>query len=540
MSDKFSDLDLALANYYCKKGVYEKGLDYFKSYISVLNDEALNLYFNYSLAYAKELAQADKWGETIEVYKDMLESPHCPTIVNMNLGLCMKAIGEYRLAIDYLNVYLNSTDDKSIIYEELGEIAYSGLKDLRMAINYYKKALQGGRETFEVYTMLGHLYSTFYRDEKKDKQLYYLEKAYEMRPNDRTAVKNLAFVNGKFGNFKRADELYGKMQLINPLHADLHSYGAYLVRTGRLQEGFKFLRHRFEKEDLDKSMFTKLFYSNKMWQIGQDLKDKKVLVHYEQGFGDTILFVRFVKDLEKATGCTVVGVVVQGALVSLFKDSKLGFPIYNTAEITNLEFDCVIAMMDLPLVLKLTTDKLKSAGRYLKVPKADIKKYREAHIKDTDKFKIGICYEGSRVSAETKRDIKLSHLYPLMQMENVEVYSFQVDDVEKQMDRVPACCKFTRLGGTFKNWKDTACAIENMDLIISTDNGVMNLAGALGKKTFGLFNSIAEWRWFDLTGEDVKWYKSIKPYCCPAHDKWEVPIEKIIEDLKECTTPVLA
>ena len=75
--------------------------------------------------------------------------------------------------------------------------------------------------------------------------------------------------------------------------------------------------------------------------------------------------------------------------------------------------------------------------------------------------------------------------------------------------------------------------MKHMDLIITTDNGVMNLAGALGVKTFGLFNTISEWRWFDTNGTDLKWYKSITPITCPHDGEWNICIDKVINKIKE-------
>ena len=120
-----------------------------------------------------------------------------------------------------------------------------------------------------------------------------------------------------------------------------------------------------------------------------------------------------------------------------------------------------------------------------------------------------------------------------MQLPDVEVYSFQVDDLTHQMDRIPEDAQLIRLGKTFKNWEDTACAMMNMDLMVTTDNGVMNLAGALGVKTFGLFNTIVEWRWFKTTGNDIAWYKSIKPFQCPTSKAWEVPVLDIMTEIEK-------
>ena len=75
------------------------------------------------------------------------------------------------------------------------------------------------------------------------------------------------------------------------------------------------------------------------------------------------------------------------------------------------------------------------------------------------------------------------------------------------------------LGKEFKNFEDTACAMTCMDLIISTDNVVMNLAGALGIKTYCLFNVFSESRWYKTEGNDVGWYKSVKPF--RAFNDWD-------------------
>lgn len=99
------------------------------------------------------------------------------------------------------------------------------------------------------------------------------------------------------------------------------------------------------------------------------------------------------------------------------------------------------------------------------------------------------------------------------------------------MDRIPEDTQLIRLGRTFKNWEDTACAMKNMDLMVTTDNGVMNLAGALGVKTFGLFNRIVEWRWFKTEGDDIAWYKSIKPFQAPTAGAWEVPVQAVLEEV---------
>ena len=534
--DLVNSLDVAIAEYHCNNKEFEKGLKVYREIIPQLvdaeRDQVVNKYINFALQYAQEMSKDKKWIEAIEIYRDIMKFSGFPINVYKNIGLCMKSIGNADLAIKFLKRFEEISPDKEDVYVYLADITYSDIKDNLKAIEYYEKALLKNQNNFSIYNMLGHLYSTCYQDKYKDKQIEYLTRAYELAPNNRIVVKNLAYVYGKFDEVQKADEFYSKLMYLNPTHSDLHSYGAYLVKHKRFSEGFKFLQHRFMKEDLGNVAFPAIFTNKKKrWSMKVDITNKHVLVHFEQGFGDSIMFVRFVDQLKKM--CAKVSLVVQNGLISLFEDSKLGVDIYPESEVPNINYDYYIPMMDLPIVCETQPDSIPFANGYLRVPKTKINAYRKEYINNNDKLKIGIAYEGTLASKETDRDIPLRFLYPLMQLPDVEVYSFQVDDLTHQMDRIPEDAQLIRLGKTFKNWEDTACAMMNMDLMVTTDNGVMNLAGALGVKTFGLFNTIVEWRWFKTTGNDIAWYKSIKPFQCPTSKAWEVPVLDVMTEIEK-------
>ena len=529
-------LDSALAEYYCENKEYEKGLALYKEILNNLPENekfhTINKFINYSLQHANNYSKDKKWVEAVEIYRDLMKFSGCPINVYKNIGLCMKSMGNADLAIKFLKRFEEISPDKEDVYVYLADITYSDIKDNLKAIEYYEKALIKNKNNFSIYNMLGHLYSTCHQDKFKDKQIEYLKKAFELAPNNRIVVKNLAYVYGKFHEEQKADEMYAKLMYLNPTHSDLHSYGAYLVKHKRFSEGFKFLQHRFQKEDLKNVAFPAIFSSKKKrWNLKVDITNKHILVHFEQGFGDTIMFARFIGELQKR--CAKVSLVVQNGLIDLFNSSKLGVDIYKESELDKINYDYYIPMMDLPIVCETQPDSIPRPEGFLKVGKAKINAYKKLHINDNDKLKIGIAYEGTLASKETDRDIPLEFLYPLMRMPEVEVYSFQVDDLSRQMDRIPQDCKLIRLGKTFKNWEDTACAMNCMDLMVTTDNGVMNLAGALGIKTFGLFNTITEWRWFKTEGEDIAWYKSIKPFQCPTSKDWGTPMKQVIDEIQK-------
>ncbi len=531
-------LDNAVAEHLCKTGNFSEGLKKYKEIIPKITNEKekidiLNKFFNFSLAYSGNLARESKYAEALEIYRDMMVQPGFPVIVFKYIGLCMKNIGNADMAIKFLQHFEEISPDKEDVYIFLGDLTYTDIKDNKKAITYYEKAFEKYPDNFSICNMLGHLYSTCYQDKFKDKQIDYLERAFKLAPTNRIVVKNLAYVYGKFDEEAKADEMYAKLMYLNPTHSDLHAYGAYLVKHKRFAEGFKFLQHRFQKEDLQNVAFPALFTSakKKRWNMKMDIKDKIILVHFEQGFGDSIMFIRFIEQLKKL--CKKVMLVVQDSLIPLMEDSKLGIEIYNEKSIQNVKYDYWLPMMDLPIVCNTTPETIPGAKGYLNVPKAKVTAYRKQFINDNDKIKIGIAYEGTAASKETKRDIPLSYLYPLMRLPDVEVYSFQVDDLTRQMDRIPNDTQLIRLAKTFTDWEATACAMKCMDLIVTTDNGIMNLAGALGVKTYGIFNRITEWRWFKTEGEDIAWYKSVKPFQAPTSDAWEVPVQQIMEEIEK-------
>ena len=537
-TELIGSLDLAMADYYCSKKDFKKGLELYKESLPHVPENEkitiMNKFFNYCFQYAQELVQEQKWPEAIEIYREMMKASGFPITVYKHIGLCMKSMGNADLAIKFLKRFEEISPDKEDVYVYLADITYSEIKDNLKAIEYYEKALEKNQNNFALNNMLGHLYSTCHQDKFKEKQIAYLRKAFELAPTNRIVVKNLAYVYGKFHETALADEMYSKLMYLNPTHSDLHAYGAYLVKHERFAKGFKFLQHRFLKEDLGPVAFPAIFTNSskkKRWNIKYNIEDKHILVHFEQGFGDTIMFARFIDELKAR--CAKVSLVVQDSLLTLFKASDLGVEIYTENDVPRLSYDYYIPMMDLPIVCETKPSTIPKTNGFLKVSKAKINEYKKEYIEDNGKLRIGIAFEGTMASKETDRDIPLQFLYPLMQMPEVDVYSFQVEDLSRQMDRIPPSANLIRLGSTFKNWEDTAAAMMNMDLMVTTDNGVMNLAGALGVKTFGLFNTITEWRWFKTTGNDIAWYKSIRPFQCPTSKDWGTPMKQVIEEVEK-------
>ena len=428
------------------------------------------------------------------------------------IGNSLYNLKYYDDSLTVLKYYEKYRPNDSSNIRMLGYV-YDALNQPQTAIDYYKRALLLYPNDHMLYGNIGRNYSDLDNFGNREQEIYYTERAYSLNPNDKTNIVNCFLVYCKFGMTDKVKEFEQKVLSIAHTPDILFSYGCYLIHQRNFIDGFRYYRYRIEYD-----VNTLPSGLHDMWQPDTDFSDKTVLVTYEQGFGDTFQFIRFANDLK----CKKVWILVQDEVYSLLK-----YTYNNVCTEHNLpEYDCFVPMMDLPIIIGLTPETITQKEGYLKLPDERIKQTPIV----SDKLKIGISFEGSPMGAKTCREIPLEKLYPLMELPNVKVYSLQVSDIHGQLDKVPEKYNLIKLGQTFDDWEDTAVAIKQMDLIVTTDNGIMNLAGALGVKTFGLFNKYPEFRWFTM-GDDVGWY-TIKPFQCREYNKWEEPVAEVIKQIK--------
>lgn len=427
-----------------------------------------------------------------------------------NIAISLFNLKQWDLSLRFFKFYNNyKHDDTLCIYYAT---IFDNKNNKKEAIKYYEKSIKYYPDYYKIYGNLARLYADIYVFGEKEKQIYYTEKAYELNPTDDINKLNMLLIACKYNDLDKAKYFFNEIKTDNP--SVLFSYGCFLIHNKEFKDGFKLYRYRIEHDQQALPGGLK-----NIWQPNIDISDKVILVSYEQGFGDTLMFIRFVKDLKPL--CKQVKVLVQDELYDLLK--SLDLEIYTDKTKEQIEYDYFVPMMDLPLLLDIDFNNLPEKDGYIPMPEGS-----NPLIKG-NKFKIGICYSGSKDGLKTCRDIPLKELYPIFDLP-VEIYSFQKEDLKNQLDKVPSKYNIIKLGDTFKSWKDTAIAMSKMDLMITTDNGILNLAGALGIKTFALFNKYPEFRWFDLN-DDLKWY-SIKPFQCKEFNDWGEVVKRLKKEVE--------
>lgn len=433
--------------------------------------------------------------------------------------------------------------------------AYYGLPEhYKDAIPLYEKLIEHQPESKNIYYRLAFLYERVYQDKHLDTQIKYALKSLELDYYKNKMNTFLVKLYYRLGQKDKALECIKKVMSNNPTAEEKVSCCRYYMKEGELTKAYDMYRCRFETSNVT---YPKLLLPEKRWEGKTSLKDKTVIVHYEQGFGDTVMFSRYIPELSKQAGKIIF--VVQKNLIPIFKSS--GYEKYCTilsheADInTNITLENVnrsvmysngkgmgkiphdyhIPLMDLPYLFKESPERMKEANGYLCADREKIEEYRKKYIKPNNNFKIGLAYHGTKESIVTYRDISIKEFLPILKMKGIDFYSFQSDEYAKELCELSEDINIYDLGKDFKNFEDTACAMNCMDLIISTDNVVMNLAGALGIRTFCLFNVFSESRWYKTEGDDIGWYKSVKPFSAKSFNEWEnvmLDVKQEIEKLR--------
>lgn len=443
------------------------------------------------------------------------------------LAECVANFEQFDLALDFLKFYEEKESNLPLKLLTLGNFYNLKLKDYKKAIKYYEHYLKIDETKSVIYTILASLYAKAYGDLSLEDQVRYFEKAYKLKPNDRLVLHGLAFGYEKLKNLKMANKFYEKLIQNNPTETDFYNYGAFLISCGEFESGHKYFTHRFSTGD--KNLEYPISYApEKRWNLKSDISDKVLLIHYEQGFGDTFMYCRFVPMMKNLAKQVIF--VVQDSLYDLIKNSKIisdGVMVVSECQSKNLEYELHMALLDTPFVLKISAQNLPLCEKYLEVEDDKVKVYADKYLNKSNRIKVGICLHGNKNANYKGRDLELSKMQELFNLKDVEFYLLTEDKETEIQNLIP-------LGETFDSFTDTACAVKNMDVVLSTDNVILNLAGSLGVKTLGLFTKYPNFRWFKLSGNDVGWYKSVRPVQIEDFDCNSALVSNLINYISDC------
>lgn len=468
-----------------------------------------------------------KTGDLIACYQELIVAFPKNEDLYVKCAKCFKKLEQYDIEVELLEKAFKikpfGLENLKTLYD-----AYRNNEQLEKAKETAEKIIEKEPDNSDNYYRLGEIsdkiYNKYEKEEDIKNAILNLEIAKKMNPNKKLYYKALTILYTKTGDFQKVKEAWDncfkfKSQITN---TDFVDYGMFLIRTGDFKNGFEFYEKRFitETKAVQYPKINKPLYDGK-----KDISGKTLLVQSEQGFGDVFLFSRFFYEL-KNRNIKIIARVPNTTLEIVKRSFPFVQAVSNEKKLEDIDFDYHIPLMSLPLALNLNKANIPNKGKYLFADENKTKEFKNK-LFNNNKFKIGINYKGSLRGLNT-RNVPLEELLPLTKINNVQVYSLQFDEPDETFKDT----NIINLAPYIKTFDDTASLTDNMDLMITADNSTMNLSGALGKKTFCLFNMIPEFRWFDLKGNDVKWYSFVKPYQCKKQSEWKPVIEKMVEDIK--------
>jgi Flp pilus assembly protein TadD len=275
---------------------------------------------------------------------------------------------------------------------------------------------------------------------------------------------------------------------------------------------------------------------------GESLRGKRLLLWAEQGFGDTLQFVRFARDVS-SLGATV-GIAVQAEVAALMR-SVSGISSVTVLGAPLPAFDYHCPLMSLPYRLGVSLERaFHGAEPYLSAA-PDKGAYWKERLADYPGRKVGLVWAGSSrqrvelAAIDARRSLRLRQLLPVLSIGGCSFFSAQVGaaaaDIESE-DWPEPVHDFTH---EWTDFADTAAFIANLDLIISVDTAVAHLAGALGKPVWLLNRYDNCWRW--LKGRsDSPWYASLRQFRQPAPGAWDPVIAAAAAELAASRWPLAA
>ncbi|MHB1206118.1 MAG: tetratricopeptide repeat protein, partial [Rhodospirillaceae bacterium] len=317
-------------------------------------------------------------------------------------------------------------------------------------------------------------------------------------PANLDAAVNLGVALLAGGDTATSEATYRTVLAGDPENAEAHYNLAWvLLLTGRWREGWEHYEWRWKLKYFSSRIRG---FQREAWN-GQPFTGT-LLVHAEQGLGDTIQFARLLGEARRR--CTRLVFECHPALTGLLKDLTGVDEIVAAGKST--AFTHHVPLMSLPRLFGLTPETIPLADGYIPVPTVMRPELRLPAA--SGRKRVGLVWAGSPDNKiDRRRSIPAKLLAPLFGIRDVDFVSLQVGPRSEEIRDLPEVVLDS--AGRVADFADTAAVIAQLDLVIGVDTAVLHLAGAIGKPAWLLIPFMPDYRWL-LGRDDTPWYSSIR------------------------------
>ncbi len=437
-----------------------------------------------------------------------------------------EALGNCGLALQYLerNEEAVASFDRALALNPDNSPAYShrAISLLRLgrpdeAVDSLNRALGAAPASVDILNNRGIVLQHLGR---LDEAMACFHQALSLDPRRSKTLNNLGNVRRDLNQSEAALDCYAQALATDGTDATIHLNAALChLLLGDFKHGWPAFEWRWETETY---RTARRDFAVPRWLGDGDLTGRRILLHAEQGFGDTIQFCRYARQVSDR-GATVL-LEVQAPLKSLM------FTLDGTSQVLAKgealpEFDCHCPLMSLPLAFATDLATIPASDRYLSSDPERLAAWQHRLRPAERKLRVGIAWSGNPGFANDRnRSIPLAKFARLFSAP-ARFFSLQPTLRPAEQEIVATCSNVMHFDGLLRDFSDTAALIDAMDLVIAVDTAVAHLAGALGKPVWVLLPFNNDWRW-QLGREDCPWYPSVRLIRQAGPGGWDETLER--------------
>jgi len=352
-------------------------------------------------------------------------------------------------------------------------------------------------------------------------------KAIDLKSDYVEAYSDLGVALVEAGQVDEAIKIFQTAIRLSPAFASARwFYAMALLLKGDFVRGLPEYESRWLARDFTS---PKRSFAQAQWD-GQKLEGRTILLHCEQGFGDSIQFVRYTR-MVAARGGTVL-LECPAELTRLFASAP-GIARLCLAGQTLPPFDVHCPLMSLPMLLGTTLSSIPTSLPYLRAEDELVEHWRARLGDSGGRLRVGLAWAGrSSFSGDRTRSLNLQSLVLLGRVSNVSFFSLQKGPAAAEANRPSDGMDLTNLDAELHDFADTAAVISLMDLVITTDTSIPHLAGALGKPVWTMLQWVPDWRWL-LDRTDSPWYPTMQLFRQYTAGDWADVVQRVATALEQ-------
>ncbi len=470
------------------------------------------------------------------------------------LGLIARKRGHAERAVQLMSKAATASPDDAAVHCDLGN-ALKALGRLDEALAHHRRMVELRPTSPEALSNLG---TTCAKAGRPQEALLHLLRAAALDPANPELLHNLGNGHLAAGNYEDARAAFERVTEISPGHVRGHTnLGVAYKELGRLGDAERCFRAALALAPDDADSGWNLALAHLMagdWEAGwrayewrrripgfavrrldrpawdgAPLDGRTLLVHAEQGLGDTIQFMRYLPRLaEENAGVSLWG---QDALAPLLAGFSQHLAIVTEPPPRT---DLHAPLMSLPHLLGLASPLVPEPAAYLSAEQTRVARW--SRFLEGEEFNIGIAWQGRPgYAADARRSIAPRHFAPLAEREGVRLVSLQKAPGAEQLEALDWRDQVLDFGPELDNdgaFVDSAAVIAALDLVITSDTAIAHLAGALGARVWLALAHVPDWRW-GLAGETSPWYPAMRLFRQDQPGDWPGVFAQIARALDE-------